>query len=211
MSRFDKVSREKLIAFYSNIHESGERLLTLIDNLLDISKHEAGRIEYMMQQHDLLQIITQSQRQFSELLKDKSLQLDIIKPKFDTSIEVDHDTIVQVLGNLISNAIKFSPEGKTITISFEESVIQRDSMDSLPAIKISVSDEGIGIPQDELEIIFERFVQSSRTQAGSGGTGLGLAISRDIIEAHGGTLSAMNNPHDGTTISIMLPRNTPKT
>jgi signal transduction histidine kinase len=106
-----------------------------------------------------------------------------------------------VTRNFLSNSIKFTPKSKKITISIAHS--QDEGSGS--ALLVSVSDQGVGIPDDELETVFDKFVQSSKTKTGAGGTGLGLAICKEIIEAHHGKIWAENNPNRGTTFSFMLP------
>jgi len=209
-TRFDAASREKLISYFSYIHESGERLLALIDDLLDISKLESGCIEFNFHEFDLNSIVEMTLKHFGELLKSKALRLEMVPTNIDTTVWADQIKLIQVVSNLISNAIKFSPNGKSITISFEESelpIVKDDhEIGTIEAIKISVSDEGLGIPNDELESIFDKFIQSSRTHSGQGGTGLGLAICKEIIEGHNGTISALNNQKGGAVISFTLPR-----
>lgn len=210
-TRIDTASSEKLSTYFSNIHQSGERLLSLINNLLDISNLESGNMKYHFREHSLEAIVNTSLKQFSELLNDKTLKLEVIAPTFDTTVPVDLNTIIQVVSNLVSNAIKFSQPGKGISILFVETELpsaQENSENSpIPAIQVIISDEGIGIPSDELDKIFDKFIQSSRTDQDSGGTGLGLAICKDIIEAHGGTISAAKNPKGGATFSFTIPQN----
>jgi signal transduction histidine kinase len=102
-----------------------------------------------------------------------------------------------VIRNLLSNAIKFSPEGSLITIFSED--LGRE-------VLYSVSDTGVGIPGDELEAIFDKFIQSSKTKTGSGGTGLGLPISTQIINDHNGRLWAENNPDGGAVFKFIIPK-----
>jgi two-component system, OmpR family, sensor histidine kinase VicK len=112
-------------------------------------------------------------------------------------VEVDQDKITQVLDNIISNALKYSPEGGTITFKAKE---------KNGYIEISVSDQGLGIPKENLEKIFERFyrVDKARTRQ-MGGTGLGLAIAKEMISAHGGDVWATSTEGRGTTITFTLP------
>jgi signal transduction histidine kinase len=122
-------------------------------------------------------------------------------------LECDGAKIVQVIQNLLTNAVKFSPPKSLISISAERSELpdRRANCDNRPAVTIMVKDEGDGIPNEELESIFDQFVQSSKTRSGGGGTGLGLAICREIVSLHAGTIHAENNPERGTTIVILLP------
>jgi signal transduction histidine kinase len=112
---------------------------------------------------------------------------------------------------LLSNAIKFSPKGGTIRVELSYNVLPagRRAQDrgSQPGLSISFIDQGIGIPEEELESIFDEFVQSSATKSGAGGTGLGLAICRAIVSQHRGTIAAHNNPGPGACFVVTLPLN----
>ena len=116
--------------------------------------------------------------------------------KCDTRVFIDPVRIGQVITNLCSNAIKFAPEGTTITVSIDADMISpgRRKVDNvtIPALLFTIRDEGIGIPEAELESVFDQFIQSSKTKTGAGGTGLGLAICKEIIEAHHGQIWAQN-------------------
>jgi signal transduction histidine kinase len=118
----------------------------------------------------------------------------------------DKARITQVIINLLSNAIKFSPEGKQINIHF----IQKAQLaNGQAAMGLSVRDYGPGIPEDELELIFDKFIQSSRLNNHASGTGLGLAISRQIMSDHGGEIYARNAEGGGAILSILLPLEQP--
>ena len=111
--------------------------------------------------------------------------------------KVDPLRFQQVVRNVLANAIRFSPAGAGLQVQAE--------MDAQQQIHVAVRDEGPGIPPDELDKIFEAFVQSSKTKDGSGGTGLGLAISRKILHVHGGSIRAENNAGGGASFHITLP------
>jgi len=197
---------EKLGQFFKNIHESGERLLVLLDDLLDLSKLESSYSIFKLEYNDLVDITRVGLKEFSELAQSKSLELKIDIPDERMDGKFDHNKILQVIRNLLSNAIKFTPEGKQIKISFAPAyLLQRDSS-KCDAISMTIKDEGIGIPEGELEDIFDKFIQSSKTRTGSGGTGLGLAICKEIIEGHKGTITASNNPGGGTQLTFIIPR-----
>jgi len=116
-----------------------------------------------------------------------------------------------VIYNLLANAIKFSPEGGTITVELRGAELpggrRLDDSGVQPAIALRFMDHGIGIPEGELESIFDHFVQSSATRTGAGGTGLGLAISRSIVAQHRGTIVANNNVGGGACFTVTLPVN----
>ncbi len=197
IERIDKWDKEKQVQNLSTIKSSGERLSRLLNDLLDLSKLESGATSYEIKPHKLIPLIDMVVTEVGILANDK--KLNIIKPNLDYDsiiAEFDRGKIHQVLVNLLSNSIKFTPEGKNITIKCET----RED-----CIKVSISDEGVGIPENELTAVFDKFIQSSKTKTGSGGTGLGLAICKEIIEAHKGKIWAENNPESGATFIFIIP------
>lgn len=196
---------DKMLRFFHNINSSGKRLLVLLNNLLDLAKYESGRMEYEFQLHDLLQLTRQIVEEHSAELKDAHLSLDIQACSKEYVAEIDINRIAQVIGNLLSNAIKFSPNGNSIAITLENKDVTkgRRKTDSylIPGIIFSISDEGIGIPASELQDVFDKFIQSSKTKSGAGGTGLGLSICKEIILAHYGQIWSENKT-DGSTGAV---------
>ncbi|MBD3609312.1 MAG: HAMP domain-containing histidine kinase, partial [Gammaproteobacteria bacterium] len=186
----------------------GERLLSLVNDLLDLSKLEAGRVVLDMKTNNLLTIIEDVISEFKIISKENKIGIKVNLKTANTDFYFDHKKIEQVIRNLISNAIKFTPPNGIITITIDNhNMITGKSPRSTPsrdAIMCSISDTGVGIPEDELESIFDKFIQSSKTNAGSGGTGLGLAICDHIIRAHSGTIKAENNPDRGACFSFSL-------
>lgn len=182
------------------IKSSGERLLGLLNDLLDISKLEAGAVNYDFKEHNIVDIIQNSLNSVASLIQDKQLIVSITPKETLPFIECDYGKITQVIINLLSNAIKFTPSGKKIDIEIS---LQENK------VLIAVKDEGVGIPQNELHSIFDTFVQSSKTMTGAGGTGLGLSICKEIIIAHNGDIWAENLP-EGSVFKILLPLTQPK-
>jgi len=204
-----EISDQKLQHYFSQIQVSGKRLLVLLNDLLDLSKLEAGCMEFAMDAGDLWELVAMVKNEFSPLLKKCHLTLEMIPSEVDTIAHYDSDKLLQVVHNLISNAIKFTPQGKGIQVSFAAASLPADSnhVDSgeVPAIAVSIADQGIGIPEGELEEVFDKFIQSSKTKTGAGGTGLGLAICMEIIAGHGGRIWAENNPNGGTVFTFVIP------
>ncbi len=199
---------EKLQKYFGNINRSGKRLLHLLNDLLDLSKMEAGQLEYVFASYDMVYTITNIREEVKALLDQKSIALDMEIQTQDTTAWYDEHRIMQVLMNLLSNAIKFSTESKTIRILLKDDLLN-EAYGALPALAIAIIDEGVGIPENELQEIFDKFSQSSRTKTGAGGTGLGLSISRQIISAHHGTIWAENNSDGGAKFTVVLPRKNP--
>ena len=120
----------------------------------------------------------------------------------DRFAEFDKMRMVQVLVNLISNAVRYSPPEGSIDICVEDDVLANNCQ----ALRCYVADQGVGIPEGEFESIFSKFTQSSKTKTGAGGTGLGLSICRSIVEAHGGKIWAENNRPNGAVFSFVFPK-----
>jgi len=207
--KVNRLSTDKLQNYFSEIIQSGEHLMVLLDNLLDLSKLESGQTTYEMQNIDLKLLILELIPEFSFSARDKSIQLEVKNSEVPTFVVCDDFKIRQVMRNLISNALKFSSDNKSISISFDQGELTagKSEKNSVKALIVKVKDRGIGIPKNELLTIFEKFVQSSRTRTNAGGTGLGLAICQEIIEDHGGKIQAENNPDGGATFSLKLPYN----
>ncbi len=201
----------RITQYFQRIDQSGQRLLALIDELLDLSKLDAGQMILHPTTFDVVALIKQVVAQLESLLIDRKLQLDISSQAASTYLTADPGRLAQVICNLLSNAIKFSPEGGCIRVTLSEAELPtgRRARDcgSQAGLAISFIDQGVGIPTDELEHIFEKFVQSSATKNGAGGTGLGLAICRAIVAQHRGTIAAHNNPGPGACFVVTLPLN----
>lgn len=180
------------------VKHSGEILLELINNLLDLSKLKAGKMMYDFQPTNLYSLIDNVSHEFTVLQEEKWV---LIQNQIDEDILIDMDSskISQVFRNLLSNALKFSPQNSTITI--------HEGQNDKSHIEIVITDEGPGIPEEELKQIFDNFHQSSTTRSNAGGTGLGLAICKEIIEAgHRGLIRARNNKTTGASFVLYLPR-----
>lgn len=197
----DAVSREKLKQYFERIDTSAERLLLLLNTLLDLSKLEAGKMTYDIREHDLCQIIDGAVTELSALATSRGVTLQVSTERAPLSLECDALRIGQVVRNLLSNAIKFTPAGRSVTVRAQYG----ESAGCESLMHFIVSDEGIGIPEDELETVFDKFVQSSKTKSGAGGTGLGLPISREIVTHHQGKIWARNNHNGGAEFHVELP------
>jgi PAS domain S-box-containing protein len=214
LSKAGAVDTERIRGYFEHIRASGERLLELVNDLLDLSKHEAGRMQYAMGFVDLRRRLEAVVAGLSSLLETRRLSCTIDVRVADCHVVGDHKRIDQVLLNLLGNAIKFTPEGRRILVEVAADSLPagRRAEDSgeLPALRLTVADEGIGIPAEELDTIFDKFTQSSKTATGAGGTGLGLAICREIVHAHQGIIRARNRPDGGAAIDVILPIPTDK-
>jgi len=208
LSRFSPVEYDnnKLYKYFQNIDVSGERLLKLLDNLLDLSKLESGMVELNYEVFDLTSCVENVADDIAILLENKKLSLDVQVKCNNTQVNADKEKVTQVIFNLISNAIKFSNENEKITVIIDDAELKTELSDELiPAILLSVEDNGIDIPDDELTMVFNKFIQSSKTKTEAGGTGLGLAISKDIIDEHKGRIWVESSIEQGTKFSFILP------
>lgn len=189
-------SPEKLLDYFSRIKQSGSTLLELLNDLLDLAKLESKRATFTFEPTNLGLLVKSVVSEMDMLLSERSLTIRRERSEFDEHMTLDPDKIRQVLRNLLDNAIKFSPAGGIIDVAVER---VQDS------VRVSVGDQGPGIPPDELEAVFDKFVQSSKTKTGAGGTGLGLAICHEIIGAHRGRIWAANKPEGGAMFSFEIP------
>ncbi len=196
ISRFRETRKQKLLEYFQEIFYSSRRLLSLLNDLLDLSKLESGKMDYIFESESLSFLIEFAIREMQALVDEKSLSVTFTPPSFDDRIIMDHEKIMQVIHNLLSNAIKFSHESGHIAV---------DVIKEKGGLGFKVKDLGIGVPEDELSTIFNKFTQSTKTKTGAGGTGLGLAICWEIIQAHGGQINVRNNPEGGTTFYFFLP------
>jgi len=211
--KLETVPHDKILHYLGRIRDSGNRLLVLVNDLLDLSRLESGKMTLFLKEEDLRTIVEGVVADCELLVKKKELALHMQEPQGSTSVECDSEKIGRVVLNFLSNAIKFTPPGKTITIAMQPATLpiglRKTDLGTVPALAFMVQDEGVGIPDDELEAVFDKFVQSSKTKTGAGGTGLGLAICKEIIVAHGGTIWAENRPEGGASFTFLLPLHQP--
>lgn len=188
--------------YFKTIHQSGTRLLGLLNDLLDLAKLESGRMVLKKSSEDFLSVIAHAKNELGPLLGERGITLTTEVLTGNTKSTFDKQRMIQVLINLISNSIKFSPSGGEIRLT----VFDDAAPDGVKELRCSVGDEGPGIPEGELETVFEKFTQSSSTKSGAGGTGLGLPICREIVKAHGGRIWAENRKPKGALFSLVVPR-----
>jgi signal transduction histidine kinase len=187
----------------SDLKGSAKRLLTLIDDLLDLASHDAGKLEVRLAEVDVAELLAASAATAPWLLAGKQLAVAVdIEPALPT-IYSDRARLSQVVLNLLSNAIKFTPDGGSITVR-----ARRDD----DGIVVEVDDTGIGIATDELDRVFDEFHQVDGSIAREyGGVGLGLALARRLVEMLGGTIAVRSELGRGSTFTVRLPREAPGT
>jgi two-component system, OmpR family, sensor histidine kinase VicK len=173
-----------------------ERMIRLVNDLLQLSKMDSKDYILKKEWTDSVLYFGRIIDRF-EITKEKNIIFNRMLPNQEIFIEMDQDKLTQVLDNIISNALKYSPEGGKVSFILEE---EEDK------IRISISDEGVGIPKEDLGKIFDRFYRVDKARSRNlGGTGLGLAIAKEVIKAHGGEIWAASEEGKGTTISFTLP------
>ncbi|HEX8052429.1 MAG TPA: HAMP domain-containing protein, partial [Thermoleophilaceae bacterium] len=202
---------EKQVEFATTIHNSGADLLSLINDILDLSKVEAGKMDVHPRHVPIAEVAGQVDRGFRAVAEQRGLEFEIeLDENLPTAIETDEQRLQQVLKNLLSNAFKFTESG-TVTlriapapedIAFAGEVLNR----ATSVIGFSVVDTGIGIAEDKLRLIFEAFQQADGTTSRRyGGTGLGLSISREIARLLGGEIRVASTEGEGSTFTLYLP------
>ncbi|NNF08237.1 MAG: HAMP domain-containing protein, partial [Candidatus Eisenbacteria bacterium] len=196
--KVDTGSKEKIRTYFSRINQSGARLLNLLNDLLDLAKLESGRRDLQVKPITMGELVRSSIDEFGSLFSGRELGISI-SGEVDSIVLGDQIALMQVLRNILGNALKFSPEGSEINV-----VISKDN----GVVRVSLSDRGPGIPPEETEAIFSKFVQSKITKTGAGGTGLGLAICREILEHHEGKIWAENREGGGAVFTFELPDHT---
>jgi signal transduction histidine kinase len=186
---------DQVKVYMERAHRNLKFSLSLINQLLEIEKMEAGHVTLEIDATSTKEIVSKSLEAVLDLSNSKSVK--IITPETNYELIADSERLVQVLINLLGNALKFSPNNSTITISEE----QNDQY-----TKISVKDQGRGIPKDQLAGIFDRFKQVNPVdKAEKQGTGLGLAICKSIIDAHHGHIGVISEPGEGSTFWFEIP------
>jgi len=176
---------------------NSDRLLQLINDILDIEKLEAGKMPFNMQEVDLLALLKNSIEVNQAYANQLNVRIEFKTELATARVSVDPDRFSQVMANLLSNASKFSPNGDVISVKLEKA--HKD-------YRVSVSDHGPGIPEDFKTILFEKFTQVDASDTRSqGGTGLGLSISRTIIEQMNGTIGFESKEGQGSSFYFHLP------
>ncbi|MBU0715796.1 MAG: cell wall metabolism sensor histidine kinase WalK [Verrucomicrobia bacterium] len=184
--------------FLSLAKDNVERLTRLINDLLDLSKIEAGKMELKKARTDLKALARNAVTAFTGWFHEKGITVRLDVPNTPVDLEVDADKITQVMNNLLSNALKFTPPKGEIRITLNAAV---------GPIEVSVTDTGIGIGPKDIQRIFNKFEQvSANHPAGANGTGLGLPLAKQIVEKHGGCMQVKSEIGKGSTFSFTLPR-----
>ncbi|MFG3337923.1 HAMP domain-containing protein [Streptomyces tendae] len=209
----------KQVEFAETIHGAGSDLLQLINDILDLSKVDAGKMDVSPTRIALVQLVDYVEATFRPLSAEKGLDLSVrVSPGLPATMHTDEQRLLQVLRNLLSNAVKFTDSGSVelvirpardeVPTAIREQLLEAGSVNDPDAelIAFSVSDTGIGIAASKMQVIFEAFKQADGTTSRKyGGTGLGLSISREIAQLLGGEIHAQSEPGRGSTFTLYLP------
>ena len=192
-----EMSSEQRHYFLQQIEKKGFMLSRLIDDLLDISKIDAGLpFELKMEKINPNHLLEEICQDFRHQAKDQTIHLEL-NPDAHSVLICDRLRIIQVLENLFSNAVKYTPKGGTIILS---------GCDYPDCYKFSISDNGRGMTSEQIERVYERFYRVDTSNTAQSGLGLGMSIVKQIIEAHNGTIAINSKPGEGTTVKISLPK-----
>lgn len=193
-------TQPNLAVLFEDVYRAGQRMLALVNDLLDLAKLDSRGADMRTTATDLRVLLGDVIDEVRPLLHAKQLRLELHLPAQPVMAMVEVQRMQQVVRNLLANAIRFSPAGAVLDVAAD---VQGD--DPQGGAWFRVSDRGPGVPEGELEAIFDAFVQSSKTKDGAGGTGLGLAITRRIVHAHGGRVQAANREGGGAVFTVALP------
>lgn len=205
---WDSFSEEERKQYVKDLHKNTHRLFAFLTNILDLASLQAGKMHYSMQEYSFISIVTEVVQECQAPARIKNLQLYWEVPtNISDNVICDKVRISEAIRNVIMNAIKYSDSGIiTIKIAHDTLKHQGISREKENVIILTISDEGPGIPEEELEEIFRSFTQSTRTKTNAGGTGLGLSITQEIILSHRGKIKAENHiGKKGCTFTITIP------
>jgi len=208
IQKIDSADKEKTLRYFQRIKSSSQRLLSLVNDLLDLSKLESGQLELQRENIDLNILTKEVIDEMKVLISDKSIELSLNNSNLESYAYIDRKQIHQVIYNLLSNAIKYSEVNGSIQVTIDTGIArveQHDELVEVPVLSFSCEDEGVGIPESELNIVFDKFAQSTKTVNNASGTGLGLAICKEIITAHQGRIYAKNRQPDGVRLTFEVP------
>jgi len=185
------------------IYDESLRMGRLVNDLLDLARMEAGHLEMKHERVDVGSLVKRVHRKFLVYAKERGIRLRYELPDLELVLRAaDEDRLEQVLTNLLDNALRHTPEGAEIALQAEPAVAR-----GVSCVRLTVRDEGQGIPAEDIPYIFERFYKAdkARTRGASTGTGLGLAIVKNIVESHRGTIEATSVLGKGTAFTLLLP------
>ncbi len=193
-----EMSQEQQEQIVNNIHSETLRLNALASSFLDLARLESGRVQFRKSTFNIMDLLHECSDVMSSKAGEDRIQIRVIEPEGSTLLEADRDKIKQVLLNLLSNAIKYNRKNGSI-------ILKIDTQEKRELV-VSVQDTGVGIPEDAVGHLFEKFYRVRENESKAAGTGLGLSICKQIIQGHGGTIEIKSKLGIGTNVLISLPR-----
>jgi len=193
-----EMSREQQEQIVTNIHNETLRLNALASSFLDLARLESGRVQFRKSIFNVMDLLHECSDVMSSKASEDHIQIRVIEPEGPTLLEADRDKIKQVILNLLSNAIKYNRTNGSIILKINTQEEDR--------LIISVQDTGVGIPEDAVGHLFEKFYRVREIESKTAGTGLGLSICKQIIQGHGGTIEIKSKLGIGTNMLLSLPR-----
>jgi len=202
IKKINTASKEKLLHFFEQIKLSANRLMPLINDLLELYNLESGKHLMQKRLQDIVPIIMLVIQEHRPMANDKQIKISLIPPQCETVVSISKNDIMKVIRNILQNAIHYSVKNSSVKIKIERVV---DPENKKKYLVIGVSDEGMGIPEEATKKIFSKFYQCEQNNPNAGGTGIGLAICKHIVFEHGGKIWAENNASKGACIYFTLP------
>lgn len=205
----------KQLEYISTIYAAGKDLLDLINDILDLSKVESGKMNILLSEVNLMELKRGIEDQFLPLTQQKGLFFTVnISEEIPPVIVTDQKHLLQIIKNLLSNAVKFTDRGQVQLEFYKPSpeILNREGFEHTPVLAVSINDTGAGISKEKFDLIFEAFRQVDGTMSRKyGGTGLGLSISRELAKLLGGTITVESEEGKGSTFTLFLPYQWPET
>ena len=202
LKRINKAPREKLEEYFHEIEGSGKRLLNLLNDSLELAKLEAGRVEYDLQVRDIVAEVETVADELAHLAEEKQMTLVTSTPRHPLPVLFDRLWLSRVIRTLVVNSIQSSGPDDTIRIETKKQPANRMKDNR---VEISIIGQGVDIPEEEINQVFDKLLHNSMTRGDCHGTAMGLSICRQIVQDHHGTIRARSNPDGGTIFSLVLP------
>lgn len=200
------MTAKEMKVYLAMIRRNARQLLKLVNQLLDFRKIESGKMKIELSQGDIISFIREIVDSFVQMAEEKHIDLKFNADENELFTSFDTDKLEKIINNLISNALKFTPEGGFVWVNLSLQPDENDSNKSGKFIQIVVEDNGIGIPEANLNKIFTLFFQSPNAK-GQTGSGIGLALTKELVDLHHGTIALKSKPGEGTCVTVRLPYN----
>jgi two-component system, OmpR family, phosphate regulon sensor histidine kinase PhoR len=201
LQRLSEPEPEKRQRYHRVIQQECERLGMLVDNVLDLGRIERGKMDYNFEELEVNDILYEVAETFNVIYEARGYSIDLDIEEGLPAVMVDPGAMKQALINLTDNAVKYSERAHRLEVR-----ARRGRLQGRPAVSISITDQGIGIPKEHIALIFEEFYRAeSGQQHRASGSGLGLALVRHIVDAHDGTIGVESKVGEGSTFTISLP------